>query len=95
MELIKILFHLSDSFSLDNFSSQRHRSMVALATLCPKLVVPYLTQEFYAPNYSLRHRMDILEVGYLVMTPYQLYKMGCFYFSDDPLPIMQGGLFLF
>jgi len=62
VELTKILLHLSDTFALENFATSRHRAMVALAVLCPQQVVPYLTREFYAPNYSLRHRMDILEV---------------------------------
>ena len=63
MELCKILLHLSDSFALDDFVVQRRRAMVSLASLCPDLVVPYLTAQFYQPNYSLRHRMDVLEVG--------------------------------
>lgn len=36
--------------------------MVALAVSCPDQVAPYLTSEFYSPNYNLRQRIDILEV---------------------------------
>ena len=61
-ELAKVLLHLSDNFAFDDFSARRHGAMVALAVLCPEQVTPYLTREFYAPNYTLRHRMDILEV---------------------------------
>lgn len=67
MELAKILLHLSDDYSFEDFSKLRHCAMVALTVLCPDLVTPYLTQEFYAPNYSLRHRMDILEVYYYLL----------------------------
>ena len=63
MELCKILLHLSDSFALDDFVGQRHRAMVALTSLSPTLVTPYLTAQFYQPNYTLRHRMDVLEVS--------------------------------
>ena len=62
VELAKVLLHLSDQYYLDEFVSLRLSAMVSLAVCCPELVAPYLTDEFYAPNYSLRQRMDILEV---------------------------------
>ncbi len=62
VELVKILLHLSDDYCLEDFSHCRNGAMVALTVLCPDLVTPYLTKEFYAPNYTLRHRMDVLEV---------------------------------
>lgn len=62
-ELTKILLHLSDSFALPNFSSLRLKSLVAVAVLCPRQVAPYLTGQFYAPNYNIRQRMDMLEVS--------------------------------
>ena len=63
MELAKILLHLSDVYALPGFTNTRHSSLVALAVTRPRLVAPYLTREFYAPNYNLRQRMDILEVS--------------------------------
>ena len=62
VELAKVLLHLSDQYFLDEFVSLRMSAMVSLAVCCPDLVAPYLTDEFYAPNYSLRQRMDMLEV---------------------------------
>lgn len=62
MELAKIFLHLSDNFSLDEFVSLRLSAMVSLTVCCPDLVTPYFTKQFYAPNYSLRQRLDILEV---------------------------------
>ena len=62
VELAKVLLHLSDQYYLDDFVSLRMSAMVSLAVCSPDLVAPYLTDEFYAPNFSLRQRMDILEV---------------------------------
>ena len=64
-----MLLHVENMFAHEEFGSQRHRAMVAVCSLCPEEVAPYLTREFYAPNYSLRHRLDVLEViefSYLV-----------------------------
>lgn len=62
VELTKVLLHLNDSFSLDDFLLHRHQTMVALTVSCPDQIAPYLTSEFYSPNYNLRQRIDILEV---------------------------------
>ncbi len=62
VELVKVLLHLSDQYFLDNFVPLRMSAMVSLAVCSPDLVASYLTAEFYAPNYSLRQRMDVLEV---------------------------------
>eukprot|EP00117_Sycon_ciliatum_P015974 scpid21366/ scgid15601/ Telomere length regulation protein TEL2 homolog len=61
-ELIKILLHLDDEYSLDGFVAYRFRSMIAVTVHCPKQVAAYLTGEFYAINYNLRQRMDMLDV---------------------------------
>lgn len=61
-ELARVLLHLSDSFALADFVPQRHRALVALVTSCPSPVAQLLTGEFYAPNYNIRQRLDILEV---------------------------------
>ncbi len=54
---------MSDDYAFPDFVSQRLNALVALCVSRPKLSVPYLTTEFYAPNYNLRQRMDILEVN--------------------------------
>ncbi|XP_061169195.1 telomere length regulation protein TEL2 homolog [Saccostrea echinata] len=61
-EFTKILLHLSDRYSTDNFVPLRFRSLVALAVYAPEQVSKYLTTQFYERNYNLRQRMDILEV---------------------------------
>lgn len=62
IELVKILLHLQDQFSTEDFVTLRHRSMVAITTRCPVLVATYLTEEFYGANYSIVQRLDILDV---------------------------------
>ena len=62
MELARVLLHLTDSYALSDFAFLRHKALVALAVTCPSSTAHYLTSEFYAPNYTLRQRMDILEV---------------------------------
>ncbi|KAL4239491.1 TEL2 [Mactra antiquata] len=61
-EFTKILLHLSNTFSLPNFRSQRLGALVALAVTCPKEVAEYLTEQFYDRNYNIRQRLDIIEV---------------------------------
>lgn len=61
-EFAKVLLHLTESFSLPNFRSQRFDALVALAVTCPKEVAEFLTEQFYDRNYSIRQRLDIIEV---------------------------------
>ncbi|XP_062507902.1 telomere length regulation protein TEL2 homolog [Corticium candelabrum] len=62
VELVKILLHMQDTYSLDGFFLLRHNAMVAATVLCPRQVVPYLTKQFYERNFNLRQRLDMLEV---------------------------------
>ena len=62
VELARVMLHLTDTYALSDFASLRHKALVALAVTCPSPTAHYLTSEFYAPNYTLRQRMDILEV---------------------------------
>lgn len=61
-EFAKVLLHLTESFSLPNFRGQRFDALVALTVICPKQVAEYLTEQFYDRNYSIRQRLDIIEV---------------------------------
>ena len=61
-ELVKVLLHLQDRYSTDRFGELRHRAMVSVMTRCPEQIACYLTEEFFAPNYNLQQRMDILNV---------------------------------
>jgi telomere length regulation protein len=62
VELGRTLLHLDDRYALPDFSVLRFRAMVAVVTVCPNQVAEYLACEFYARNYSIRQRMDILDV---------------------------------
>ncbi|KFO71250.1 Telomere length regulation protein TEL2, partial [Cuculus canorus] len=62
VELAKILLHLEEKTCIEGFVGLRQRAQVAVLTTDPIPVAKYLTSEFYSLNYSLRQRMDILDV---------------------------------
>uniref|UniRef100_A0A9J8AS10 Telomere length regulation protein TEL2 homolog n=2 Tax=Cyprinus carpio TaxID=7962 RepID=A0A9J8AS10_CYPCA len=62
VQFSKVLLHLEDRYSTPHFHTLRQKAMVALTVTDIKPVVDYWTTEFYSLNYSLRQRMDILEV---------------------------------
>ncbi|KAA0705038.1 Telomere length regulation protein TEL2 -like protein [Triplophysa tibetana] len=62
VQFSKVLLHLDDRYNTEDFQVLRQNAMVALTVTDTKLVVEYLTTEFYSLNYSLRQRLDILEV---------------------------------
>ncbi|KAK0135148.1 Telomere length regulation protein TEL2 [Merluccius polli] len=62
VQMTKVLLHMEDKFSTLGFLSLRHTTMVALVVTDCIPVTKYLTTEFYSLNYSLRQRLDMLEV---------------------------------
>ncbi|NXS06653.1 TELO2 protein, partial [Neodrepanis coruscans] len=62
VELAKILLHLEEKTCIEGFVELRQRAQVAVLTMDPIPVSKYLTSQFYSLNYSLRQRMDILDV---------------------------------
>ncbi|NXF08739.1 TELO2 protein, partial [Smithornis capensis] len=62
VELAKILLHLEEKTCIEGFVELRQRAQVAVLTMDPIPVSQYLTSQFYSLNYSLRQRMDILDV---------------------------------
>ncbi|KFW90651.1 Telomere length regulation protein TEL2, partial [Phalacrocorax carbo] len=62
VELAKILLHLEEKTCIEGFVLLRQRAQVAVLTTDPIPVAKYLTSQFYSLNYSLRQRMDILDV---------------------------------
>jgi len=62
VELCRILLHLDDQYALVSFKSLRFRAMVSLAITVPASIAEYLGAEFYARNYNIRQRMDVLDV---------------------------------
>ncbi|KAM8836226.1 telomere length regulation protein TEL2 homolog isoform 1-T3 [Spinachia spinachia] len=62
VQMTKVLLHMEDKYSINGFLSLRQATMVALIVTDCISVTQYLTTEFYSLNYSLRQRLDILEV---------------------------------
>ncbi|XP_077595067.1 telomere length regulation protein TEL2 homolog [Stigmatopora nigra] len=62
VQLTKVLLHMEDKYNINGFQALRQASMVALVVTDSLPVTEYLTTEFYSLNYSLRQRLDILEV---------------------------------
>jgi len=62
VELVKVLLHLEDRYSTDRFYEIRHNAMVGVTIRCAQQIACYLTEEFFAPNYNLQQRMDMLNV---------------------------------
>ncbi|XP_065748830.1 telomere length regulation protein TEL2 homolog [Phocoena phocoena] len=74
MELAKVLLHLEEKTAVVGFEGLRQRALVALTVTDPARVAEYLTTQFYALNYSLRQRMDILDV--LTLAAQELSRPG-------------------
>ncbi|XP_054848422.1 telomere length regulation protein TEL2 homolog isoform X2 [Eublepharis macularius] len=62
VELTKVLLHLEEKTYIEGFMGLRQSALVALAVTDPIPVSHFLTAEFYSLNYSLRQRMDVLDV---------------------------------
>lgn len=61
VEIVRLLLHIEDRYSTENFNEVRLKCIVAVCVKRPVDVSSYLTEEFYAKNYSLQHRIDILD----------------------------------
>ncbi|XP_059548610.1 telomere length regulation protein TEL2 homolog [Myotis daubentonii] len=74
VELAQVLLHLEEKTSVAGFEGLRQRALVAVTVTDPARVAEYLTSQFYAINYSLRQRMDILDV--LALAAQELSRPG-------------------
>nr|XP_054310644.1 telomere length regulation protein TEL2 homolog isoform X1 [Pongo pygmaeus]XP_054310645.1 telomere length regulation protein TEL2 homolog isoform X2 [Pongo pygmaeus]XP_054310646.1 telomere length regulation protein TEL2 homolog isoform X2 [Pongo pygmaeus]XP_054310647.1 telomere length regulation protein TEL2 homolog isoform X2 [Pongo pygmaeus] len=75
VELAKVLLHLEEKTCVVGFAGLRQRALVAVTVTDPARVADYLTSQFYTLNYSLRQRMDILDV--LTLAAQELSRPGC------------------
>uniref|UniRef100_A0A8C8DLD6 Telomere length regulation protein TEL2 homolog n=1 Tax=Oryzias sinensis TaxID=183150 RepID=A0A8C8DLD6_9TELE len=82
VQMTKVLLHMEDKYSIDGFLNLRQATMVALTVTDCLPVTQYLTSEFYSLNYSLRQRLDILEV--LALAAQELSKPD----AGDKTPLM-------
>uniref|UniRef100_A0A8D2DCU8 Telomere length regulation protein TEL2 homolog n=1 Tax=Sciurus vulgaris TaxID=55149 RepID=A0A8D2DCU8_SCIVU len=74
VELAKVLLHLEERTCVAGFEKLRQRALVAVTVTDPARVAEHLTSQFYALNYSLRQRMDILDV--LTLAAQELSRPG-------------------
>uniref|UniRef100_A0A8C8E5M2 Telomere length regulation protein TEL2 homolog n=1 Tax=Otus sunia TaxID=257818 RepID=A0A8C8E5M2_9STRI len=90
VELAKILLHLEEKTCMEGFGELRQRAQVAVLTTDPIPVAQYLTSQFYSLNYSLRQRIDILDVLVLAAQELSYPKShGKTKHSDAPKPSIQ------
>ncbi|NXL49466.1 TELO2 protein, partial [Podilymbus podiceps] len=90
VELAKILLHLEEKTCIEGFVELRQRAQVAVLTTDPIPVAKYLTSQFYSLNYSLRQRMDILDVLVLAAQELSYPKFhGKTKHSGAPKPCIQ------
>ncbi|GCB71513.1 hypothetical protein scyTo_0001604 [Scyliorhinus torazame] len=62
VQFAQVFLHLEDKFNISGFIGLRQRGLVAITVTDIIPVTQYLTAEFYAANYSLTQRLDILDV---------------------------------
>ncbi|XP_037133706.1 telomere length regulation protein TEL2 homolog [Syngnathus acus] len=86
VQLSKVLLHMEDKYSINGFLALRQATMVAIVVSDCIPVTEFLSTEFYSLNYSLRQRLDILEV--LVLAAQELSKPN----PDIPNPSVTADL---
>ncbi|KFP82085.1 Telomere length regulation protein TEL2, partial [Apaloderma vittatum] len=90
VELAKVLLHLEEKTCIEGFVELRQRAQVAVLTTDPVPVAKYLTSQFYSLNYSLRQRVDILDVLVLAAQELSYPKShGKTKHSSAPKPCIQ------
>jgi hypothetical protein len=62
VELLKVLLHKSNQFSIKNFDDIKMTAMISVTVHYPKESAQYLTSQFYEAGYTLTQRIDILHV---------------------------------
>nr|XP_003417737.1 telomere length regulation protein TEL2 homolog isoform X2 [Loxodonta africana] len=75
VELAQVLLHLEEKSFVAGFEALCRGALVAVTVTDPARVAEYLTTQFYALNYSLRQRIDILDV--LTLAAQELSRPGC------------------
>ncbi|XP_045139914.1 telomere length regulation protein TEL2 homolog isoform X2 [Echinops telfairi] len=74
VELAQVLLHLEEKTCVVGFEGLRRGALVTVTVTDPARVAEYLAAQFYALNYSLRQRLDILEV--LTLAAQELSRPG-------------------
>lgn len=61
IEVGKLLLHVEDKYSTSGFEGYRVGALTSLLTREPQKMSSFLIQQFYTSDYSIRHRLDILQ----------------------------------
>jgi len=78
VELLKVILHKSNTYSIDKFEDIRLNAMISITCHYPKESAEFLTSQFYDAGYSLTQRTDILHT--LVMSIQKLSNP-----NEDPI----------
>ena len=78
VELLKVILHKSNTYSIEKFEDIRLNAMISITVHYPKESAEFLTSQFYDAGYSLTQRTDILHT--LVMSIQKLSNP-----NEDPI----------
>eukprot|EP00943_MAST-04B_sp_MAST-4B-sp1_P003935 g3935.t1 len=56
IQLCNLLLRMDNKYNLDEFDEIRNNALISMLVSVPKIVVEYLTQEFFREEYGLTHR---------------------------------------
>lgn len=73
LEITQIVISLSSEFYMEDFVECRKKIMINCAVVAPRIVADYLSYQFYEDNYTIGHRLDILDV--IVQSAKELSKI--------------------
>lgn len=75
--LSRDLLQLQDIFGTNRFCAKRQAGLAALVERDPYRIAPYLSKQFYSPNYDIRVRLDILDVLVTGARSLALLRQSC------------------
>ncbi|XP_057311608.1 telomere length regulation protein TEL2 homolog isoform X2 [Hydractinia symbiolongicarpus] len=61
VEIVKILLHLENEYTILNFYQMKKSAMLAITVRCPKQISEFIAEQFREENYSINQRLDMLD----------------------------------
>ena len=62
LEITQIILSMSSEFYMEDFNELRKKILINCTVAAPRTVADYLSYQFYEDNYTIGHRLDILNV---------------------------------
>ena len=62
LDIGRSLLFLAPSLNDDDYLKKRIKALVSLTVNSTEIIVPYLTNQFYADNHNIQNRLDILQI---------------------------------